>query len=216
MNADDITSLSYLYIFVAIVVSIFVAEALEKRLKARTPATRPYRWGFYVGCMGVASAPFVPMFALGAWAVSIKGQFGECGGFLFWLAYCVIQTVCGWFIIQRKRWAWVVGTIFGCNIIVWIPNYIYGRNRWGEFVGEPYAGAEEDKGYELLADATKLEVQGRVREAIAAYQRVADRYSHTAAGQDAQKSIESLRVKVDVKIQPDKNKQNQTRSTTSI
>jgi hypothetical protein len=196
MNADYITSFSYLYLFVAIVVSIFVAEVLEKRLKARTPATRPYRWGFYFGCMGVACVPLVPIFALGAWGAGTKGQFGECGEFLFYLAWSVIGAVSGWFVIQRKRWAWVVCTIFSCNIILWIPNYIYGRKRWGEFVGEPYARAEEDKGYELLADATKLEAQGRVQEAIAAYQRIADKYSHTAAGQDAQKSIESLQVKI--------------------
>jgi hypothetical protein len=54
----------------------------------------------------------------------------------------------------------------------------------------------EDEGFELLEEATKLEIQGRVREAIAAYQRVADRYSHTPAGQDAQRSIDSLRAKV--------------------
>jgi len=54
----------------------------------------------------------------------------------------------------------------------------------------------EDEGYEVLARATKLETQGRVQEALLAYQRVADRYSHTAAGHDASKSIESLRAKI--------------------
>src|SRR5580765_2262490 len=54
----------------------------------------------------------------------------------------------------------------------------------------------EEEGYEVLARATKLETQGRVQEALLAYQRVADRYSHTAAGHDARKSIESLRAKI--------------------
>ena len=43
-------------------------------------------------------------------------------------------------------------------------------------------------------EATKLETQGRVQEALAAYQRVADKYPDTAAGRDARKSIESLRA----------------------
>jgi hypothetical protein len=39
-----------------------------------------------------------------------------------------------------------------------------------------------------------LEAQGRVQEALAAYQHIADRYSHTAAGNDAKISIENLIV----------------------
>jgi hypothetical protein len=52
----------------------------------------------------------------------------------------------------------------------------------------------EDQAYKLLADATKLETQGRVQEALAAYQQVFDKYPRTSAGQDARKSAESLRA----------------------
>ena len=196
MNADD-TSLWCLYIFVAIIGSIFAARALERRLKAKTPATRPYRWGFYVGCMGVACAPVAAVTVLGMVVAATNGRweaFGECLGYT---VYFVINAVAGWFIIQRKRWAWVIGMIFSCNIFAWVINYIYGKNRWAEFVDEPYgSGGTEDEGYDLLHDATNLETQGRVQEALLAYQRVVDKYSHTAAGLDAQKSIESLRGKI--------------------
>ena len=57
-------------------------------------------------------------------------------------------------------------------------------------------GTAED-GYELLTQATRLETQGHIQEALAAYRHVAEKYSHTAAGQDAQKSIESLQTKTD-------------------
>ena len=196
MKADDVTPLCFLYFFVTTVVSIFVALALEKRLKARTPATRPYRWGFYVGCVGVAWAPFVPVFSLGALLAGTRGQWPQCGALLFCMAYFVIQAVCGWFIIQRHRWAWVVGTAATLNIVQWIICGIYAKNRWQEFVGVPYTPPPEEAAYELLDAATKLETQGRVQEALAAYQRIAERYSHTAAGQDAQKSIESLRATI--------------------
>jgi hypothetical protein len=191
MNPVDITSYYYLYVFVAIIVSVVVSSSLEERLKSRPPATRPYRWGFYVGCMGVACAPLALLMAYGLLRAGMNGNWDAFGVCLVALALFTIQSIAGWFVIQRKRWAWVTCTIFSCNIFVWIINYIYGKNRWGEFVGEPYAGTAEE-GYELLADATKLEAQGRVQEAIAAYQRVVDRYSHNAAGNDAKISIENL------------------------
>jgi len=197
VNANDISSLSYLYIFPAIIGSIFAAQALERRLKAKTPATRPYRWGFYVGCMGVACAPPAVVTALGMAVAATNARWEAFGTCLAYTVFFVIHAVAGWFIIQRKRWAWVIGTIFSGNIFAWVINYIYGKNRWGEFVGEPYGSAgTEDEGYALLHDATKLETQGRVQEALLAYQRVVDKYSHTAAGLAAQKSIESLRAKI--------------------
>ena len=51
-----------------------------------------------------------------------------------------------------------------------------------------------DDGYELLERALRLEMKGQILEALKAYEYVAARYSHTTAGQDAQKSIESLRA----------------------
>ena len=51
----------------------------------------------------------------------------------------------------------------------------------------------ENEGHALLADATKLEIDGRIEEAVIAYQHIAQKYPHTSAGQDAQKSLESLR-----------------------
>lgn len=190
MNNDAINLFGWLYVFAAIVGSIFAARALERRLKARLPATRPYRWGFYFGCTSLACAPVAVMLVLGMAVAAISGRWAA---FIFCLAYAVVpalDAVCGWFIIQRKRWAWVLGTVLSCNPVVWIINYIYGRNRWDEFAGQPYGSAgTEDEGYELLHDAAKLETQGRVQEALGIYQRVVERYSHTAAGRDAQASM---------------------------
>lgn len=206
MSADDIQDIIWLYIFVAAIVSIVVALVLEKRLKARTPATRPYRWGYYFGCMGVACAPFVPIFALGVLATGSSGQWGQCGEFTFYMVYFAVQGACGWFIIRRKRWAWVVGTILSFNIVAWCINYIYARRRWGEFVGELYGSAgTEVEGYELLRDATKLERQGQIQKALSLYRRIADNYSHTNAGRDAKLSFEDLQAKTGATIQPDSN-----------
>jgi hypothetical protein len=53
-----------------------------------------------------------------------------------------------------------------------------------------------DDGYELLERAVRLERTGQVQEALKAYEYIASRYSHTTAGQDAQKSIESLKAQI--------------------
>jgi TPR repeat protein len=195
--SNSLTWLLGAYLLLMALGSPLVAWVLEKRLKARSPATRTYWWGFTFGCLRVAEAPLALGFAVEALLAGFRSR-GDL--FALDLALTVLLTthaVSGWFIIRRKRWAWVVGTIFSCNIVFWVVNSIYGRNRWGEFAGEPYHSAvSEDDDYEALADATKLETQGRVQEALAAYQRVADRYSHTTVGGDAQKSIESLRAKI--------------------
>ena len=62
---------------------------------------------------------------------------------------------------------------------------------------QPRDGGTEEDGYELLTQATRLEREGRIQEALAAYRHVAEKYSHTPAGQDAQISIESLQAKAD-------------------
>jgi hypothetical protein len=54
----------------------------------------------------------------------------------------------------------------------------------------------EAGGYELLNEATGLERKGKVQEALAAYQHVAEKYAGSDAARDAQKSIESLQTKI--------------------
>ena len=54
---------------------------------------------------------------------------------------------------------------------------------------------DRDSGYEALADATRLETEGRIQEALDAYQRIVDEYPNTEAAHDAKKSIESLQAK---------------------
>jgi TPR repeat protein len=199
MNPDTIQSLVDLYFFVAVVASICIASSLEKRLRARLPATRPYRWGFYNGCMGVACGPFAVLTALGMAVAGLNGRRETFGLFLALTVWLALFAVSGWFIIQRKRWAWVVGTVVSFNPIVWIINGTYAHNRWGEFGGEAYGSAgTEEKGYELLHDATKLEAGGKAQEALTLYQSIVERYPHTAAGGDAQKSAESLRARLGV------------------
>lgn len=62
---------------------------------------------------------------------------------------------------------------------------------------KPRDGGTEEDGYELLSQATHLEAEGRILEATAAYEKIATKYSHTTAGTDAQRSLESLQRKLE-------------------
>jgi hypothetical protein len=62
--------------------------------------------------------------------------------------------------------------------------------------GKDIPPTSEDLGYMELAYATRLETEGHVPEALSAYQRVAEKYPATAAGDDARKSMESLRARL--------------------
>ena len=151
MTTDLIASFSVFYFLIAMVAGIFIARKLESRLKASIPATRPYRWGFYFGCLGVACLPLAIMTMLAMVVAGTNGKFETLGSFLGYTVFFSIHSVSGWFIIKRKRWAWVVGTVFSCNIVLMVTNYIYGGNRWGEFIGQAYGSTGTvDEGYELL------------------------------------------------------------------
>jgi hypothetical protein len=83
--------------------------------------------------------------------------------------------------------AWNVCTSVGGIICILVLSGLFYR-----FRTPPDRGTIDD-GYELLERAVLLERKGKVEEALKAYEYVAARYSSTAAGQDAQKSIQGLR-----------------------
>src|SRR5579863_1320787 len=112
MTAEDISTILYFYTLAAMILNIFVALRLEKLLKARTPATRPYRWGFYVGCMGVSFTPVALLIASGAVAAGLKNRWDVAGECVAYTAFLTINALSGWLVIRRRRWAWVVSTVF--------------------------------------------------------------------------------------------------------
>lgn len=75
---------------------------------------------------------FVPLFAVCAIIYFYYQQWYGFGGCAAVTAWCLIQGICGWFIIKRKRWAWAVGTVASLNLVLWIINCIYTRKRWKE------------------------------------------------------------------------------------
>ena len=51
------------------------------------------------------------------------------------LAVAALLIPTHYYVIRRKKWAWVMGTVISLNPVVWITNVIYGRRRWKEFTG---------------------------------------------------------------------------------
>src|SRR3954470_17766255 len=97
---DELIGLWFLFLLVAIGVSIPVAFSLEKRVKARLPHTQPYKWGFYTGCMGVACAPLALLFLAVIPTAKTSDETLGCFALAAWLG---VHGVSGWFIIKRKR-----------------------------------------------------------------------------------------------------------------
>lgn len=62
--------------------------------------------------------------------------------------------------------------------------------------GEIDQTVRDDLGYDALSLGTRLEGLGRVDEALAVYQKVIELYPDSGAAHDAQKSMESLRMRV--------------------
>lgn len=112
-----------------------VASQLEKRRSRRLPGTRPYTWGFYYGCMGLAFIPISILWLFGALLAITTQQLSNAAVLVGCAIWIWVDAICCWFIIRRKKWAWVAGSALSCNPIIWIINGIYAGNRWKEFDG---------------------------------------------------------------------------------
>jgi hypothetical protein len=90
----------------------------------------------------------------------------------------------------------------GTYVVAW-GAILFGAIRfiqgWRELRAPPPSDKEmdTDTGYEAIAIGTRLEMAGRVPEALAIYQKVAEEHPDTDAARDARKCIESLQAKLD-------------------
>jgi hypothetical protein len=98
-----------------------------------------------------------------------------------------------------------IKTLFGCFFFIPIVpqgefrvKYVAPRRFISRRIrrsGEVAASLDaDDEGRALLDQATKMEIDGRVHDAVLVYQHIARKYPRTSAGKDAQKSLESLRA----------------------
>lgn len=157
-------------VFAATVVCIFMSFGMDKKLKKRLPHTRPYKWGFFVGCICVASGVVLfsacLFFPIEPWQTA------------FVMGCCCVFTVTGHSIIKRKKWAWVVGTILTMNPIGWMINGAYAAKRWREFTAEA-AGGTSGVG-RASGEAEHHEGQAAILQESESYAKVANGHRNGA------------------------------------
>jgi hypothetical protein len=113
-----------------ILLAAYVSIILEGRRKNVASLNElPYTWGFFQGMNGLLMGLYSLYWAVVA-LTTPEGSPISAGLFLMLAA---IWCTAGYFVIKRRKWAWVVSTIASCNPVWWIANLIYGRNRWNEF-----------------------------------------------------------------------------------
>lgn len=132
MDKNDIETVVWVYIFLCISVSVAVSFWLQARLERSNPDTRPFRWGFYNGCMSICCFPIGLLCSAMVLTAIRRGDAYNVGYFGVWSAWMLGDAVCGYFVIHRRKWAWLASTFLSANLFVWIINAIYGKNRWDE------------------------------------------------------------------------------------
>jgi len=109
--------------------SAFASFLLEARRKGRATGLCAYTWGYFQGSSGLLLGTLTLLFSLSA---------AESNGINSTLAVVFVMgaawATAGYYVIRRRRWAWVVHTIASFNPAWWMINYVYARNRWNEFV----------------------------------------------------------------------------------
>jgi hypothetical protein len=112
-----------LLIIIILLIEISFAKRLDRKRNQISPQHLPYKWGFFFGINAIVWTMLTIIVAIFSPEISN------------WLALAIIAIwgIPGYFVVQRKKWAWIMLSIFSMNPFVWIANYFYGKNRWHEF-----------------------------------------------------------------------------------
>lgn len=156
MNSERIIGLAIMC--VCMIIATPIALSWNKSLRLRMPHVRAYAWGFYLGAMGMMG---YGLLALVATALVLTGETKA----VVLAALFILCAVPYFFIIRRRRWAWIVGTILLFNPILWIINAFYARHRWAEMRLEEIAAKDErGRAAEEFAAVAARNTEARVRE----------------------------------------------------
>jgi amino acid permease len=132
---------------VCALIAIPLALLLDKKLHQKHPGAMPYKWGYYTGLMGMLTYGLLALMLLAYSIFEGQEAYAVSIGFL-------LATIPYFFILKRKRWAWVVGIILLFNPILWIVNAVYARNRWKEMPVPP-----SDPGEFAFDEAAEEEIE---------------------------------------------------------
>jgi hypothetical protein len=119
---------------------------LERRRRTRMPGTKPYTWGIYVG-LSVLLLGCIPLVGgllallLGGFVISadflganLNSDLDEgLGAALLLVVVGLPYVAAGFSTLRRQRIGFIASTVLTFNVLWWLINAVYGRNRWAEF-----------------------------------------------------------------------------------
>ncbi len=109
---------------------IWISFVLDGRWRAKHPTDLPFRWGYFQALL------FFPG-GLMAFVVALRSAPKSWLNWLLLIAYVAVYGVCGLIagyvlITQKKKWAWLFVVFAQLNLLTWVIDLPYGRNRWRE------------------------------------------------------------------------------------
>jgi len=133
------TILNVTIVLLLLGISIPLAIDMNKTLQARNPGIRPFKWGYFIGIVGVLnSAVLGIIFFMSA---TVTASY-ECNLLYAKTLLMLLVGMAHYYMIKRNRIAWIIGTILSMNIFLWIINGIYLKHRWHEM--DPTKGEDTE------------------------------------------------------------------------
>lgn len=114
------------------------AKRADARLRAITPASLSFIWGYLYGLAGLC---FGGIASIGLLAEGLlptppysPARSPDPTALVYLVLWAIPLTISCYFVLRRKRWAWIVATMLSLNPVIWLINFVYGRRRWREMM----------------------------------------------------------------------------------
>jgi hypothetical protein len=121
-----------LFLGLAIIAAmIWGSILLDRRWRGKNPTELSFRWGYF---QALCFFPGGLMAFVAAFRFSPQSPFDWLYLISFTVIYGVIGSLAGYTLITKKRkWAWLFVVFAQLNLITWLIDASYGKNRWKEF-----------------------------------------------------------------------------------
>jgi len=164
MTVEEITTVAGVYLRRGRHRQLVAAFRLDLRLESRLAANRPYMWASSSVHLHRLLCPLAALSAIEMVGAGLRAKWAACEVTEIYTLVFALNAVSGWFILRRKGWAWVLGSLLGPTCAfpvlrdlvgpalpnfefigwgIWLVNYVYGRNRWAEFHNRASAPARQ-------------------------------------------------------------------------
>ena len=126
------------------------AKRADGRLKTNDPSLLPFKWGYLYGMAALWFGVIASIGLLGALLPSppyMPERPPDASALVSLVVWSMPLTISGFFVLRRKRWAWVLATLLSLNPVIWLINLVYGARRWREM--GPRLVVQADSGLQI-------------------------------------------------------------------